>query len=112
MLNCPLSSFTNTANAARISGFNANRAEELKRDKYEADLDQIQMTFSPFIMESLGGFGAACDPVISKIGRALADVDKITPSQAAKRLKKRLQCRWMIMLGAALAAQATKFAEV
>ena len=106
-----VSSFTDITNAARTSGFNAKRAEELKRDKYEADLDQLQLTFSPFIMESLGGFGEACDPIISKIGRALADVDKITPSQAARRLKQRLQCRWMMMLGASLAAQAAKFAE-
>ena len=107
-----VSSFTDITNAARTSGFNAKRAEELKRDKYEADLDRLQMTFSPFIMESLGGFGDACGPIISKIGRALSDVDKITPSQAVRRLKQRLQCCWMKMLGASLAAQVSKFAEI
>ena len=87
------------------------RAEKLKRDKYEADVDSRHMVFSPFVMESVDGFGDSCKPILQQIGRALADVDKISPSQSVLRLKKRLQCRWMQMLGASLAAQAAKFAH-
>ena len=45
-------------------------------------------------------------------GRALADVDKITPAKAVRRLKQRLQCRLLMMLGASLAAQVSKYAEI
>ena len=104
-----VSSFTDISNAAQASGYNAKRAEKLKRDKYEADVDRQHMTFSPFVMESLGGFGESCTPILQKVSRALADIDKITPSQALRRLKQRLQCRWMQLLGASLAAQVAKY---
>jgi hypothetical protein len=100
-----VSSFTGIANAARVSGFNAKRAEELKRDKYEMDVDRLHMAFVPFIIES-------CNEVIDKIGRALADIDRIPRSQSTRRFKQRIQCLWMKRLGACLAAQAAKDADL
>ena len=51
-------SFTNLQEAAAASGYNAKRAEELKRDNYEKDLDAAHIAFTPFVMESVGGFGS------------------------------------------------------
>ena len=45
-----VSSFTDIANAALASGYNARRAEELKRDRYEAQGDQLHMSFVPFVI--------------------------------------------------------------
>ena len=50
-------SFTDIAKAALTAGHNITRAEEVKRDKYEAGLDRLQLAFIPFVMESMGGFG-------------------------------------------------------
>ena len=55
-----------------------------------------------FAMESLGGFGESCGPILAKIGCQLSGVDKIMESQAIRRLKQRLQCCWMKILGASL----------
>jgi hypothetical protein len=33
------------------------RQKKLKRDKYEADLRRLNMSFTPFAVESMGGFG-------------------------------------------------------
>ena len=96
-------------NAALVSGYNARRAEELKRDRYEAQVDQLHMSF---VMESIGGFGDSCDTILVKIGRALADIDRTSRNRAVRRLKQRLQCQWMKSLGAALAAQAAKYDDV
>jgi hypothetical protein len=87
------------------------RAEELKRDKYEAALDRVHMSFTPFVMESIGGFGPSCDPVLFKIGRSLAGVERIPTGQTVYRLKQQLQCKWMRLLGASLAAQAAHIIE-
>ena len=82
--------------------------EETKRNNYEQDLDKGHMAFAPFVMESVGGFGSSCDAVLTRIGRPLADIERISVSKAIFRIKQRIQCRWMRMLGAALAAQAFK----
>ena len=42
------------------------------------------MTFVPFVMESLGGFGDACDTILVKIGRALADIDRTSRNRAVQ----------------------------
>ena len=107
-----VSSFTDIANAALASGYNARRAEELKRDRYEAQVDQLHMSFVPFVMESMGGFGDSCDTILVKMGRALADIDRTSRNRAVRRLKQRIQCLWMKSLGAALAAQAAKYDDV
>ena len=99
-----VSSFTNMTQASVQSGYNAERAEKRKRDTYQRALVMAGYAFAPFAMESLGGFGPACKPVIAKIGQALADVDGITPGLAAARLRKKLQFRWMSSLGRLIAA--------
>ena len=59
----------------------------------------------------MGGFGQACNLVLQLIGRSLAEVDRIPAGVAIVRLKQQIQCKWMRMLGASLAAQATKDAD-
>ena len=98
-------SFTDIAKAALTAGHNITRAEEVKRDKYEAGLDRLQLAFIPFVMESMGGFGGGCNLVLHKIGRALADVERVSPEIATHRLKQLVQCKWMQMIGSSLAAQ-------
>ena len=66
------------------------------------------MSFVPFVMESMGGFGDSC----VKMGRALADIDRTSRNRAVRRLKQRLQCLWMKSLGAALAPQTAKYDDV
>jgi hypothetical protein len=57
-------------------------------------------------MKTTGGFGKGCLAVLQKVGNALAGVDRVKPGKAIYRLKQRIQCRWMKMLGAVLANQA------
>ena len=107
-----VSSFTDMANAAITAGHNARRSEEGKRNKYEADVDRLRMTFVPFVMESLGGFGAGRQQVFRALGPAIAAVDYMSPRVAITRLKIKLQCKWMRLLGASLAAQAAYASSV
>jgi hypothetical protein len=100
-----VSSFTNLSDAAREVGFNAKRAEKLKKNKYERFLHERGLLFKPFVMESLGGFGEDSKEVIDRLASSVKDVDSVKESFAAKRLRARLSFIWHRNLGAALTAQ-------
>ena len=100
-----VSSFTNTFEAAKEIGYNAKRAETVKKDKYEKFCQDRGLLFKPFVMESLGGFGCESKEVIDRIALSLKDVDSVSQGVAAKRLRAKLSFIWHRNLGASLAAQ-------
>jgi hypothetical protein len=100
-------SFTEIQNAAGKTGCNAARAEKEKRKKYETALVNKGLAFTPFVMESMGGFGSSCSLVLQLIGRSLSEVDHVSTGVAVVRLKQQIQCKWMRSLGSSLSAQAS-----
>ena len=100
-----VSSFTNLCEAANEVGLNAKRAENLKKNKYERFCQERGLLFKPFVLESLGGFGDDSKEVIDRIAMSLKDLDSVSQSVAAKRLRARLSFIWHRNLGASLTAQ-------
>lgn len=99
-----VNTYSNMQGAAHKAGYNIERMEGSKRQKYEADLDRLGYAFTPFVMESFGGMGRGCDIVLEKIGSALADIDHLPRSHSISKLKSRITFKWMSSLGYSLAS--------
>ena len=97
-----VSSFSEIAKASSASGYNAERAANSKRQKYEASLEQLGYVFQPFAMESIGGMESDCFSFMSFLGDRLASVTNYSPSKATNTIKKKLSFVWQRCLGASL----------
>ena len=85
-----VSSFVDLNHASVSQGHNSMRAEKLKREKYEARLADRNLLFTPFIIESLGGMGSACDKILKRIGAKIAEIDHISRGISVSRIRSRL----------------------
>lgn len=101
-----VNSFSNIQDSATTLGYNAERAAQAKRGRYQKELENHGMLFSPFAIESLGGFHADCTEILTYIGSALSHVESGSSENITSRLKTRLNFVWQRALGQALASQA------
>jgi hypothetical protein len=92
-------------------GYNANRAANAKREKYENIVAQHGMVFKPFAMESLGGLDVSCRPTLEYIGEKLRTVDKMSAEACTNRLHDQIVFYWMRDLGNALAYHAQNMSQ-
>ena len=79
--------------------------------KYEKIVKEHNMIFVPFAMESLGGMDKDCETTLKRIGKGLADVDKMTAEAAISRLHDKVVFRWMRDLGMTLAYHAQQMSQ-
>lgn len=85
-------SLINPEQAALKPGVNALKAELEKINKYRDDFAGREETisFRPFVMETLGGYGTKTEAVIKKLARNIAGMDRITTREAEQRLRNEL----------------------
>ena len=101
-----VSSFTDITKAASTSGYNAARAAQVKRDKYEAHLEDLGYMFRPFAMESIGGFDEQCDSFLLRLGKRLSTCTSYSPGEAVRMIKEKISFDWQRSLGTALEGHA------
>ena len=69
-----VNSLCDIAEASKTPGYHSERAALLKRDKYERRCNGKNLLFTPFAMESIGGFGKECYELMDRIGARLAEI--------------------------------------
>ncbi len=94
-----INSYGDLTHSAESVGVNAQKAAEAKRLNYEKAVVEAGWKFSPFPMETLGGFGEECDEILRSIGEGLARFSGISTSKATKRLQERISFRYQKFLG-------------
>ena len=107
-----VSSFVDIHEAAKMPGYNAERAAANKVSKYGAAVEAQNMQFLPFAMESLGGLSASCTKVLEFIASSLYRIDRTSKPRAKNRLHDKLVFNWMLDLGTTLAEHARECATL
>jgi hypothetical protein len=74
----------------------------MKRKKYKGFCKAIDMVFTPFVLESIGGMGKDCSQLLHASADSQSQLDTIVSSTALSRLRTKICFRWQRELGSAL----------
>ena len=89
-----VSSFGDLEKAAVEKGHNADCAAYKKNEKYFDLCRQHNLKFSPFVMETVGGFHPSCAPILDHISIPLAQADRMSKEAAKRQLVSRISYAW------------------
>ena len=70
-------------------------AADKKVKKYKALCDALALDFSPFVTDSMGGFGPGCKHVVDVLANKLAQSEFLPMSLAVARVRRVIQCAFM-----------------
>ena len=86
-------------------GFNAQKSEVAKNQKYLDVCSANGFSFIPFVMESLGGFGQQAGAIINKLAVMLSDRKGLSTTECSKSLRRKLN---FVVIQAAASVVATQ----
>jgi len=90
-----VSSLQNVSKASQEPGFNAKNTEKAKRGKYQNELNLNpdignNLSFQPFVVETLGGWTQVADEIIDKIAMAQSYYQEIPYKKLACSIRRKI----------------------